>query len=234
MDEAETVEYLVIAPHPDDAELGMGGTIAKLVDRGCAVGVVDLTSGEPTPFGTPERRAEETAAATQVLNLRVRLNLGMKNRELVHTLENRRRVAEVYRRLRPRVVFVPYWHDAHPDHLAAQELAVAARFHAKLTKTDMAGEPHYPPRMIYYYCTHLRRHADVAFVVDVSEHMQRKLEAIQCYRSQFYEGRGDQAGAVVEFVRGACRYWGGQIQREYGEPFAVLETLGVDSPEHIF
>jgi LmbE family N-acetylglucosaminyl deacetylase len=149
-------------------------------------------------------------------------------------MANRRKLAEVYRRLRPRVVFIPYWHDAHPDHMAATLLAEQARFHAKLTKTTMTGRPHYPPRIVYYYCTHLRRHADVAFVIDVSGHIQAKMKAIECYRSQFYEGRGDQAGAVAEFVRSVNRYWGLQINRQYGEPFAVRETLGIESLGHIF
>lgn len=228
-----TVEYLVVAPHPDDAELGMGGTIAGLVRRGRRVGVVDLTSGEPTPFGTPAKRKKETTAATRALGLAVRRNLGMKNRALVATRANRRKLAEAYRLLRPRVVFVPYWDDAHPDHLAASALAVEARFHAKLTRTGMRGAPHYPPRLIYYYCTHLRRHADVAFVVDVSADMETKVRAVACYCSQFYDGRGDQAGAVVEYVRSVNRYWGLMVGGEYGEPFAVRETLGIDSPEHI-
>jgi len=229
----ETVEYLVVAPHPDDAELGMGGTIAMLLARGRHVGIVDLTSGEPTPFGTPAKRRRETAAATAALGLTVRLNLGLKNRELQATLPARVRVAEAYRVLRPRVVFIPYWNDAHPDHLAATTLATEARFHAKLTKTAMRGEPHYSERIIYYYCTHLRTHADVAFVVDISEHFAAKTRALECYRSQFYDGRGRQAGAVAEYVANANRYWGGQINRMYGEPFAVRETLGLSSPEWI-
>jgi N-acetylglucosamine malate deacetylase 1 len=229
----ETVEYLVVAPHPDDAELGMGGTIAMLLARGKRVGVVDLTSGEPTPFGTVAKRRRETAAATAALGLTVRRNLGLKNRELQPTLAARVKIAEAYRTLRPRVVFIPYWNDAHPDHLAATALATEARFHAKLTKTRMQGQPHYPARLIYYYCTHLRTHADVAFVVDVSEHFPMKIKAIECYRSQFYDGRGRQAGAVVEYVTETNRYWGGQINRTYGEPFAVRETLGLESVEGI-
>ena len=223
-----TVEYLVVAPHPDDAELGMGGTIAKLVRAGRRVGIVDLTSGEPTPFGSPAKRRKETAAATKVLGPACRENLGLANRELEATLAARVKLAEVYRRLRPKVVFVPYWRDAHPDHLAASRLATEARFHAKLSKMRMAGEPHYPPRLLYYYCTHLRSHADVAFVVDISKEFETKVEAVSCYRSQFFEGRGRQIGAVVEYVGDTCRYWGRMIGRDYGEPFAVQETLGLE------
>jgi len=232
-----TVEYLVVAPHPDDAELGMGGTIAKLLGAGRRVAVVDLTSGEPTPFGTPAKRRRETAAATRVLGLKVRLNLGLPNRALEATLAARTRLAEVYRLLRPRVLFIPYWDDAHPDHLAASQLAVHARFHAKLTKTRMKGEPHYPPRVLYYYCTHLRRHGDVAFVIDVSREFETKRRAVACYRSQFYSpglrASGREAGAVMDYVADLNRYWGRLIGRAYGEPFAVREVLGLAGPEPI-
>ena len=227
----ETVEYLVVAPHPDDAELGMGGTILKLLRAGKRVAVVDLTSGEPTPFGTPAKRRRETRAATAVLGLTTRVNLGLANRTLQATLAARIRVAEAYRTLRPRVLFIPYWRDAHPDHLAASLVATQARFHAKLTKTRMKGRPHYAERVLYYYCTHLRTHADVAFVVDVSEEFAAKVKAVECYRSQFFEGRGARAGEVIQYVRDVNRYWGRMIHRSYGEPFAVQETLGVATPE---
>ena len=227
----ETVEYLVVAPHPDDAELGMGGTIVKLLRAGKRVAVVDLTSGEPTPFGTPAKRRRETAAASRALGLTLRLNLGLKNRQLQATLAARVKVAEAYRTLRPRVLFIPYWRDAHPDHLAASLVATQARFHAKLTKTRMKGRPHYAERVLYYYCTHLRTHADVALVVDVSEEWAAKVKAVECYRSQFLEGRGAGAGEVIQYVRDVNRYWGRMINRQYGEPFAVQETLGVAMPE---
>lgn len=223
----QTVEYLVVAPHPDDAELGMGGTIAKLLGAGRRVGVVDLTSGEPTPFGTPAKRRRETAAASAALGLTTRLNLGLQNRELQATLPARVKLAEVFRTLRPRVLFIPYWRDAHPDHLAAARLATEARFHAKLTKTRMKGDPHYPARVFFYYCTHLRTNADVAFVVDISDEFAAKRKAVECYRSQFFDGRGPQAGAVVEYVRDVNRYWGHLINRQYAEPFAVQEVVGV-------
>jgi N-acetylglucosamine malate deacetylase 1 len=228
---SQAVEYLVVAPHPDDAELGMGGTIVKLLGAGKRVAVLDLTSGEPTPFGTPAKRRRETAASSRILGLKTRLNLGLKNRELEATLAARVAVAEVYRTLRPRVLFLPYWRDAHPDHLAGSLVATQARFHAKLTKTRMKGTPHYADRVLYYFCTHLRTHQDVAFVIDTSAEMPTKLAAVECYRSQFYDGRGPQAGAVIEYVRDTNRFWGRQINREFGEAFAVQETLGVGSPE---
>src|SRR5438309_288911 len=133
------LDYLVIAPHPDDAELGVGGTILLLKAQGARVGVLDLTDGEPTPHGSPETRGRETQAATAVLGIDWRGNLGLSNRSLVADLEARRRLAGVIRQQRPRYLFAPYWEDAHPDHVAASALADAARFSAKLTKTDLPG-----------------------------------------------------------------------------------------------
>ncbi len=136
----QPLDYLVIAPHPDDAELGVGGTMLLLEEQGARVGVLDLTDGEPTPFGSPEIRRRETEAATEVLGLSWRGNLGLVNRRLEADLAARARLAGVLRELRPAVLFAPYWEDAHPDHVAATALVEAARFWAKLTKTDLPGE----------------------------------------------------------------------------------------------
>ncbi len=227
------VEFLTVAPHPDDAELGMGGTLVKLVRGGRRVAVVDLTSGEPTPFGNPETRIAETHAATKVLGLAHRENLGLPNRTLEATIEARVLLAAAYRRLRPRVLFIPYWRDSHPDHLAATRLAVEARFHAKLTQTDMAAEPHWPARVLFYYCTHLKAHEDVAFILDISEEFAAKRRAIECYQSQFWTGRGEQAGAVMDYVEGLNATWGRLIGRTCGEAFAVQEMLGLENLEGV-
>ena len=122
------LDILAIAPHPDDVELGMAGAILQFKAEGAKVGVLDLTSGEPTPHGSLEIRARETAAATKILGLDWRENLGLPNRSLEATLEARRELAIVLRKLRPRWLFAPYWVDAHPDHVAATELIEAARF----------------------------------------------------------------------------------------------------------
>src|SRR5262245_10894547 len=122
------LDILVIAPHPDDAELGMAGAILKFQAEGVKVGVLDLTSGEPTPLGTPEKRAAETAAASEILGIQWRQNLGLPNRSLEPTIEARRELAIVIRQTRPKWLFAPYWVDAHPDHVAATQLVEAARF----------------------------------------------------------------------------------------------------------
>ncbi|MEX2118577.1 MAG: bacillithiol biosynthesis deacetylase BshB1 [Pirellulales bacterium] len=223
------LDILVVAPHPDDAELGMAGTILKFRAEGLTVGILELTDGEPTPFGDPATRARETEAASRVLGITWRENLGLTNRRLEHTLEARGRLAEVFRRVRPRWLFAPYWVDAHPDHLAATELIEAARFWSKLTKTDLAGEAFHPQRIFYYYCVHLRLAAQPAFVVDISPYWEQKRAAIECYHSQFIEGRGAATPGFLDQLRDQAAYWGWSIGAVYGEPFASREPVGLSS-----
>jgi len=223
------LDILVISPHPDDAELGMAGAILKMKSEGWAVGVLDLTNGEPTPFGSPEIRARETAAATEILGLDWRENLGLANRSLEPTLEARGRLAGVIRRTRPRWLCAPFWIDAHPDHVAATELLEAARFWAKLTKTDLPGEPHYPERIYYYYCVHLRLIPQPAFILDISDFWEKKLAALKCYRSQLIEGRPPGPPTLLDQLRDQAATWGWAIGARYGEPFASREPIGLAS-----
>ncbi len=223
------LDLLVVAPHPDDAELGAAGAILKCKSEGFSVGVLDLTDGEPTPMGSPEVRAGETAAATRILGLDWRENLGLPNRRLEPTLAAREKLAIVFRRTRPRWIFAPYWVDAHPDHVAATELIEAARFWAKLSKTDMPGEPYYPQRIYYYFCVHLRLVPQPAFVLDISDFWEKKREAIACYRSQFIEGRPSDPPTFIDRLRDQAAAWGFSIGALYGEPFATREPVGLSS-----
>lgn len=222
------LDVLVVAPHPDDAELGMGGAILLMRQLGWRVGVLDLTSGEPTPHGTLETRGQETAAATQVLGLDWRKNLGLANRSLEPTLEARRQLAGVFREQRPKWLFAPYWVDAHPDHTAAVELVEAARFWSKLSKSDLPGEPHHPERIFHYFAFHLRQVVEPAFILDISDVWEKKRSAIQCYHSQFIAGRDDDP-SFIDRVRDQAATWGMLIGRRYGEPFASREPLGLSS-----
>jgi len=224
-----TLDVLVIAPHPDDAELGAGGAMLKLKAEGLRVGILDLTSGEPTPFGSEETRRQETEAATAVLNVDWRENLGLPNRFLESTLDARHQLAGVIRTVRPRWLLAPYWVDAHPDHVAATELVDAARFWAKLSKSDLAGTPHHPERIYNYYCVHLKMAPQPAFVLDITEHWEQKLAAVACYQSQFVTGRDDIRPSFLERFRDEAAYWGKTIGKQYGEPFACREPIGLAS-----
>ncbi|MFM8933378.1 MAG: bacillithiol biosynthesis deacetylase BshB1 [Gemmataceae bacterium] len=227
------VDYLVVASHPDDAEIGLGGTILRLKEKGHRVGVVDLTNGEPTPLGSPEIRARETAEATAKLGLDQRINLGLPNRSLENSLEARSRLAGVFRLWRPKVVFTHHWEDAHPDHVAASALTDAARFWAKLSKTDLPGDPWYPPRLLYYFSLHQRSLPKADLVLDISDQFDRKLEVLRCYHSQLIQGRTANPTLPLEDVETRAKAYGWTIQRKYGEPLASREGLGLASLDHL-
>jgi len=221
------LDILVVAPHPDDAELSTGGTIALSRKQGLRVGVVELTNGEPTPNGTPERRAAETAASTKTLDLTWRHLLGLPNRQLRDDIEARRALAAVFRLTRPKVILAPYWEDSHPDHVAASQLVDAARFWSKLTRTDIPGEPYHPPKIFYFWSIHLRIHPKPAFVLDIGDTIETKLNAVRCYESQRLDMSRDGLPSIVDDIRDRARYWGWTIGRHYAEPFAAREELGI-------
>lgn len=223
------LDILVVAPHPDDAEIGVGGTIIRSKSQGLSVGVIDLTTGEPTPHGSLETRARETAAATELLDLDWRDNLGLPNRSLEPTLAARRALAGVFRTTRPKIIFAPFWEDAHPDHLAATQLVDAARFWSKLSKSDLAGEPYWPPKVLYYFSIHLRIHPQPSFIMDISDQIDLKMQAIACYESQFVTGRSQDFPTSLDDIRDRSRYWGWSIGTRSGEPFTSREELGLKS-----
>ncbi len=222
-----TLDILVVAPHPDDAEISVGGIMLKSLSQGLRVGVVELTNGEPTPHGTIERRQLETAKATQALGLSWRHNLNLPNRKLENNLTARRALAEVFRKTQPGIILAPYWEDAHPDHVAASALCDAARFWSKLSRTDIPGERFHPPRIYYYWSIHLRIHPKPAFVVDISNHLEQKLAAFACYESQL-EGRSSDHPTLLDDIKDRARYWGWSIEKSYAEPLASREEIRID------
>ena len=215
---------LAVGPHPDDAELGIGGALLTLAAAGHTVHLLDMTDGEPTPKGDPETRARESAHAAELLGVASRTTLDLPNRYVFDTVEARTKVAEVIRKLQPDLMLVPYWVDAHPDHVATSHICDAARFQAKLTKTDMAGEPWYPAKIFYYLCSHLRIAFPASFIVDVSEHWDRKIEAAKAYASQF---EVDGRYPVIDLITRYGAYFGALIQAGYGEPLLSREPIGV-------
>lgn len=227
------LDLLVVAPHPDDAEISTGGLIVKCRRQGWRVGVVDLTTGEPTPFGSEEVRRRETAEATTILDLSWRHNLGLKNRQLEASIDARRQLAAVFRLTRPRVIFAPYWEDSHPDHVSASQLVDAARFWSKLSRTDMPGEPYHPPKIFYYWSIHLRIHPQPAFVVDISESIEEKMASVRAYASQFLTNREQVFPTPLDDIRDRARYWGWSIYRPYGEAYASRESLRIDDLNHL-
>lgn len=206
---------LIFGPHPDDQEIGMGGTIAKLADQGHNVRIADVTDGSPTPRGDRSTRLPEAQAALEALQPGsgkpriTRTLLDLKNRMVEHTLENRHRFAGLIRAHQAQIVFTPWPEDAHPDHRAVTRTVEDARFDAKLTKIEMPvppgfasiGPPIYPKWLVYYHVSHLRATISPSFLIDITGYEQKKLASIQAYRSQFgpFDDRpkaGDAAFAV--------------------------------------
>ena len=220
-------DVITIAAHPDDAELAMGGTLLALKAQGLTTAVIDLTSGEPTPFGDPDTRVREAARASEILGLDARYTLDLPTRWLRDTDDARVKIAEIIRRERPGVVFIPYWRDAHPDHVAAHDIAVGAIFTARLTKMDIPREPYRTPRVFHHLVTHLKLNPQASFVLDVSGFLDKKIEACRAYQSQF---TANEPGArLLARVEAAARYWGSLIGTAAAEPFVARDQLGLKS-----
>ena len=221
------LDLLVVAPHPDDAELGAGGTIARLIGQGWRVGILDLTDGEPTPLGSREIRARETAEANALLGSPWRKNLGLTNRSIEPNLANRRALAAVFRQVKPRLIFAPYWEDAHPDHTAATKLVEDARFWSKLSKSDIPGAPHHPARILYYFSVHLRIVERPSVVLDISDQVEAKSAALRCYQSQLVDNQPADRSSVIDNVLARTRFWGNLAGVRHAEPFASREPIGL-------
>jgi len=218
---------LVVGPHPDDQEAGMGGTVARLAADGHRVLLLDITNGEPTPLGDPETRAKEAAAAATVLstptNTIERRLLGLPNRYVEHTIEARHAVAGVIREHQADIIFTPFFEDSHPDHRAVTRIVEDARFDAKLRKIDLPGEPIYPKWLFYYYATHLRWVANPNFVMDITGFLDTKLRAIRAYETQFVGANAP----VVRWIEASATYFGSRIGVEFAEPFFTKEPIGL-------
>lgn len=219
----ESVDLLVFGAHPDDAEIGMGATIAKHALAGFKVAVCDMTRAELSSNGHPALRAQEAAKAAEVLGLMKRINLELPDRGLKYHEEAVRKAAETIRTYRPRFVFAPYWKDRHPDHVACSELIQEAVFNAKLRKweTDL---PAWTVERVYFYFINDTVDPDVA--VDVTEVYDRKLQALSAYQSQFEQLEPD--AAVTPLNQGYVRrveyrdhLLGGRLGVSYAEGFVT-------------
>jgi len=228
--DVERLDVLAVAPHPDDLEIVCGGTLAKLVKQGYKVGMIDLTSGEPTPRGTPEMRLREAEAARVALGVPLRLNLDLPNRVLMDCPEHRFALAAQFRRYRPALVICAAGRTpaASPDHHQAHLLVEAARFYSQLTKWNerFAGtEPYRIPNLVYapFPMDAEQRSWHSTFVIDISETFDQKLHAIRCYESQFDADRFEK---VKHFISGHNIYQGGRCGFLYGELFALPHPVG--------
>ncbi|HPF39124.1 MAG TPA: PIG-L family deacetylase [Phycisphaerae bacterium] len=231
MADTTTLDIVFTAPHPDDLEIGCGGTIAALVKQGYKVGMVHMTNGEPTPLGDPETRMKEMRAAADVLGVQVCEMLGLTNRVLMDGPEPRFALASVLRRYRAPVLvgIAGRTVAASPDHYQAQLITEATRFYSQLTKWDdrFGGTtPHAVDHLIYRPISRAAEYQKfpAEFVVDITDTMDAKIAAIACYKSQFPDER---MARVEHYVRSLAGYEGGACGYSYGELYAVPRPIGV-------
>jgi bacillithiol biosynthesis deacetylase BshB1 len=225
----EDVELLVFGPHPDDLEIGLGGTIAKHVARGHRVGLCDLTRGELGTNGTPDQRLEESEAARAVLGARWRENLRLPDGDIGGDASHLRDIVELIRRARPKTIAVPYGRDRHPDHVAASRLLTRAAFLSGLARFAAAGEKWRADWLLYYFINDSTR---PSFVVDVSAHYETKRAALACHRSQFTPPSADGAAATrlntprfQQLIESRDAQFGALIGVPYAEGVVVRELL---------
>ncbi|SDW29772.1 bacillithiol biosynthesis deacetylase BshB1 [Paenibacillus sp. CF384] len=178
----EAVDILAFGAHPDDVEIGMGGTIAKHTSEGFKVAICDLTEAEMSSNGTVETRRQEAAEASSVLGLSHRSTLKLPDRGLTGSAEQIAAIVTEIRRLRPRLVFAPYWSDRHPDHVSCSRLIEEAVFNAKL-RNYLPELPPVQVEQLYFY--YINDSNEVSLITDISEHMETKIQSLQAYRSQF-------------------------------------------------
>jgi bacillithiol biosynthesis deacetylase BshB1 len=227
-----SIDCLAFGPHPDDVELFCGGVLIKLKKQGYSTAIVDLSRGELSTNGDVETRLIEAGNAKDILNLDIRLNLGMKDGALEISRENRQEVIKTVRSLRPKICLVPYWVDRHPDHEFASELIKRAIFDSGLKKIDTGQEAYRPKTTIYYL---LHNFIIPTFAVDISNEMDQKLEAIKAYVSQFSSIAKDGITTHInkpEFLSSIItrsEFLGQQIGVKYAEGFYYPGLMKVDN-----
>lgn len=229
------LDILVLAAHPDDAELGCSGTIAAQIAKGHQVGIVDLTLGEMGTRGTPELRLVEAANAAQILGLAVRENLGFKDVFFKDDEEHQLKLIEVIRKYQPEIILANAITDRHPDHGKGAALAKNACFMSGLTKIETWQEgikqAAWRPKFVYHYIQN--NYIEPDFIVDISEHWETKVRSIAAFGSQFFNPQSKEPASFISspeflpFIESRAREFGHRIQVKYGEGFTVERYLGV-------
>ncbi len=228
----ESLDVIAVGAHPDDVEIACGGTLAKLVKQGYRVGIVDLTDGEPTPKSPgPEVRLAEAATAAEILGVEVRENLDFPNRKLFDSFEVRVELAKVFRRYRPRIVLGISGNTpmASPDHLQASQITDAAVFYSRLTKWDETFDSlpvHTITKQLWYPLGFSNLNVSAvpgSFVMDISDTLAIKLDAIRAYQTQFPPSKE----RVFHLVESQNRLYGISAGFEAGEALMSATTLGI-------
>ncbi|HYF51493.1 MAG TPA: bacillithiol biosynthesis deacetylase BshB1 [Planctomycetota bacterium] len=236
------LDILVFAPHPDDAELCCGGLLLLARDAGMRLGVIDITRGEMGTRGSVAERKKEAGAATRMLKLAARENLGLPDGHLHDDEKLRTAMVRSLRKYRPRIVLIPHWEDQHPDHAAVGQAGLYAAWLAGAPKYDAASGKGvasskslpYRPKHVLHYNNRYGIKADI--VVDITPVMDEKVKLVGCYATQFGPGSKSAKGApqtrlssknFFEWLRGMHAFYGYQTGARYGEAYAGKSPLGI-------
>jgi bacillithiol biosynthesis deacetylase BshB1 len=227
------LDILVMAAHPDDAELSCAGTILKHIAAGKKVGIVDFTRGELGTRGTPEIRLQESADATKILGLHVRENLGIRDGFFRNDEETQLKLIEVIRKYQPDIVLANALEDRHPDHGKGAQLAIDACFLSGLRQIKTGDLPAWRPAQVYHYIQD--RYLEPDFVIDISTHWDQKEAAIRAFKSQFFDPCSAEPASYISspdflnFIQARGMEMGHKIGVKYGEGFQSQKTLEVKS-----
>ncbi len=229
------VDILAVFAHPDDMELTVGGTLLKMKSLGYTTGALDVTKGEMGTRGTPEGRADEAAEAARILKIDVRENLGLPDGHVFADDESRTKLVRVLRRLKPKVVLTHQDGDPHPDH---NHIVQLVRESARLASMRKYDEDFGQERIAVPMVAHnvFSRHAVPTFIVDISDFLEQKMEAIKAHHSQFYDPNSNEPETrltsknFLDELENRSRFFGSLIGTKAGEPYFVREALNVEDP----
>lgn len=233
----QQLDILAFGAHPDDVELGCAGTILAAVAEGKKVGIIDLTKGELGTRGTVAIRLKEAQEASKILGVAIRENVGMADGFFKNDQEHQLAIIECIRRFQPTIVLCNAPEDRHPDHGRAASLVEDACFLAGLSKVQTryqgANQTAWRPANVFHYIQ--SRNLTPSFVVDISVHMDKKMESILAHSSQFFDPTSTEPNTFIsgnsflEFVKGRAKELGQQIGVDYAEGFISNKLIGVKS-----
>ena len=231
------LDILAFGAHPDDVELGCAGTLLGAIAEGKKVGVIDLTKGELGTRGSISQRLSEAQLASEVMGLTIRENLEMADGFFINNKEHQLIIIETIRRFQPSIIFCNAPEDRHPDHGRAASLVAEAAFLSGLKKIQTihngVAQEAWRPTQVFHYIQ--SRNLTPNFVVDISKHIEKKMEAILAHSSQFYDPKSNEpdtfisSAAFLEFVKGRAKELGQQIGVQYAEGFITQKILGINS-----
>jgi bacillithiol biosynthesis deacetylase BshB1 len=233
----QKLDILAFGAHPDDVELGCGGTLLAAVAEGKKIGIIDLTHGELGTRGTVADRLKEALLAGEIIGAAVRENLGMKDGFFINNQVHQMMIIEMIRKYQPDIILCNAPEDRHPDHGKAAKLVADATFLSGLVKIETThngvAQAAWRPSQVFHYIQ--SRNLQPSFVVDISEHMDKKMASILAHSTQFYNPNSNEPNTFIssdsflEFIKGRAKEFGQQVGVQYAEGFISEKMIGIQS-----